>query len=128
LQQVITDLEESGVKLVPVTSFWGGNGARLTASMPLSSHILFETSYERTPPELFQIRVVTDAQAFQSRIQSHIATFSQPRGFEIDAIRYYRCDTVFVAYIVSDKNSLNPMVNKALSDACGPAFAGYPSE
>lgn len=137
MQQLLAQLWQQGIMFKadspPITI--GASPLLPPELYPLSLfvYIRVEQGMSLPPDHLFIYIAHTLEQAdyTQSRIEDFARSEYGLRGIDLPpktVLHYYRCDEVFVVYQVWGKPSVDPVVDKALTERCGPAFVRYPSQ
>ena len=136
-QQLLSDLQQRGVE------FKVDSPAVAVVASPMFPPELYPLLlfiYVREPPgvsgppdHLF-IYIAHDrdrADYAQSRIEDFAQAYYGLQGVDAppgEVLHYYRCDETIAVYFVWGKHVVEPAVDKALTDLCGPAFVRYPPE
>lgn len=131
--QFVADLNSKKISLRPVSSL-NVIGATLlsatgfTDAIPGGSSDYLSTDYEHRSTEFVRVLATQDVVALnnmQEHIQSRIKALPND-GRDVGAVRYYRCDDLIVAYVVAPKHNIDPGMDTAMKEVCGPIIAKYP--
>lgn len=134
-QQLLAGLQQQGVEFkADVPPIMVGPSALFPPELyPLTlfMYIRQQQGMSLPPDHLFVYITYSMEQA--AAAQHGIENFAQDvyglRGLDMPAgmvLHYYRCAEVIVVYNVWGKATIDPAVDKALTDRCGPPFVRYP--
>lgn len=134
-QQILADLQQQGIE------FKADSPPIMVGALPLFPPELYPLTlfvYIRKqqdmslPPDhlliyiAYSMEQAADAQRWTENFAQAVYGL---RGLDMPAgmvLHYYRCAEVIVVYNIWGKRTVDPAVDKALTDRCGPPFVRYP--
>ncbi len=133
-QQVVVDLQQRNIQFKPTNPLGGVNSALFSPDLYPIGYL----SYERRTSDggkLIDTLVlhVTQSITQTQQVESHLKTYADDpyglRGLDLAGpVRYYRCGEVIAIYQAMWDTDMDPAVDKALTEDCGPAFVRYPPQ
>jgi hypothetical protein len=128
---LLADLKQQGLDFKPSYPFFG----TISAAFPPTLYPTPFVAYERRTDKgklidallLHATPNMTQTQQVVSSLQAYAAAPYGLNGVDLGGpLRYYQCDKVIVVYQGVWDTSVDPLVDKVLTEKCGAAFIRYP--